>query len=358
MKFFKQLLCILTAAVLLVSVLALPSAAGSLAVPMTSAVLVDGTEKKFEAFSINGSSYFRVRNIARALSGTAKQFQMTYDGVKCETDLTSHTAYTPSDGDTEGAGAASLTATPVTTYNIYLDGTKLFLTTYYVGIYYYVRLRDLAAALDFGVKYVAESNAIAIDTSTGYTPDKAAGSSSSSSSQTSSTTAPPASSSSAVITPSDLSVTMIGDSVGIGVEPYLKKYFPALDNNSKVSRQFYEAKGIVQTIIQGNKLAPTVIIELGTNGTVKESDMRALIDLIGSDRKIVFVNCSVPRSWCEGDNKTIAKVTADYPNTAIADWYSISVDHSGYFVSDHVHPSKSGAAALAKVIADAVNKLQ
>jgi lysophospholipase L1-like esterase len=214
---------------------------------------------------------------------------------------------------------------------VYLDGGKLNLETYVVGVYRFVKLRDLAAAVNFGVDYLAQRDAILIDTTTGYKPP---------------------------VTSDGLQITMIGDSLGIGVEPYLKKLLPKLDNNSKVSRQFHHAKAVAQELLQKGRLAPTVIIQLGTNGTVKESDMRALIELIGTDRKIVFVNCQVPRSWSEGNNKTFAKVVPDYPNTIIADWYSVSLDKNNYFAKDGVHPAKTGATVLARVIADAVLAIQ
>ena len=86
--------------------------------------------------------------------------------------------------------------------------------------------------------------------------------------------------------------------------------------------------------------------------------MRALIELIGCNRKIVFVNCQIPRSWGTSDNETIAAVTADYTNTIIADWYSASLDQDGYLYSDYVHPTIKGATVMAQVVADAVQKIQ
>jgi peptidoglycan/LPS O-acetylase OafA/YrhL len=160
------------------------------------------------------------------------------------------------------------------------------------------------------------------------------------------------------IVPSDLSVTMIGDSIGIDVLPYLQKYYPNMNVEAEVGRQFYEAKNIITDLIKNNKLADTVIIELGSNGTVKESSLRDIIELIGSDRKIVLVNTQVPRSWCADVNATLAKVSAEYANTTVADWYSASINKSDYFYKDAVHPNKTGSPVMAQVIADAVSALQ
>lgn len=335
MKFLKQT-AFLLALVLLLSVIILPASAAAVnASPTTSAVYIDGKEVRFQAYLINGNNYFRLRDVAYALSGTSKEFETTYDSINQQVILTSLTAYTPIGNEmTLSTLTGSVSATP-TTQSIYLDGTKLSLTAYVINETNYIKLRDLAAAVDFGVTYIAETDSIDIDTSVGYTPVEP------------------------VITlPTDLSVTFIGDSIGVGVEPYLRKHLTNLYVDAKVSRQFSEAKTIVTQLLQSGKLSPTVVIELGSNGTIKESTMRELIELIGSDRKIVFVNVQVPRSWCAGDNATISKVCLDYTNTMIADWYGASLGNSSYFATDGVHPSKTGAAVLAKLIAEAVVNIQ
>ncbi|NLA87186.1 MAG: acetyltransferase [Clostridiales bacterium] len=169
---------------------------------------------------------------------------------------------------------------------------------------------------------------------------------------------PPPDSANQEIIPNDLFVTIIGDSVGIGVEPRLKEYYPNTVLYAEVGRQFYQARPIVKQLLQTHALSSTVVIELGSNGIIKESHMRELIELIGSDRKIVFVNTQVPRSWCEGVNSTLEKISADYDNAIIADWYSVSVDKAEYFYKDGVHTSKTGTAVLAEVIADAIAVIQ
>lgn len=172
------------------------------------------------------------------------------------------------------------------------------------------------------------------------------------------TSEPPAENAEPEIVPSGLCVTVIGDSVGIGITPHLKKYYPNMTLYAEVGQQFYQAKTVVKELLRKNKLESTVIIQLGSNGTVKESHMRELIKLIGSDRKIIFVNTRVPRSWCEGVNKTLEKVSAEYDNTTIADWFGASEGKKEYFYKDGVHTNSVGAPVLAKLIADAVAVIQ
>ncbi len=335
MKTVKQLIYLLIAIILLVSILVLPaSAAATNAAPTQSAVLINSTQTEFEAYCINGNNYFKLRDIAYALIGTDKQFEVTYDDLTKQVDLISNTAYTASGGEMLVSGLTENVAATTTPCVVYLNGTKLTLTAYLIGESNYIKLRDIAAAVNFGVTYVPENDTIEINTSIVYTPVPSTS------------------------TPGDLNVTLIGDSIGVGLTPYLKMHFPNLYSDSKVSRQFSDAKSIVPQLLQAGKLGPVVVIELGANGTIRESDMRKVIELIGSERKIVFVNVQLPRSWCAGNNATLSKVCLDYTNTIIADWYSASINKSSYFYSDGVHPNKAGATALAQIIADAINLIK
>jgi peptidoglycan/LPS O-acetylase OafA/YrhL len=152
-------------------------------------------------------------------------------------------------------------------------------------------------------------------------------------------------------------VTLIGDSIGIDVMPHLKELYPELNAEAKEGRQFYEAKGIIKQLIADEKLAPTVVFVLGSNGLIKESLLKELIELIGSDRKIVFVNTQVPRSWCEGVNTMLTEVADGYPNAIIADWYTASIGKDDYFYNDNVHPNQTGSKVMAQVIAGAITKV-
>ena len=172
------------------------------------------------------------------------------------------------------------------------------------------------------------------------------------------TSIPPMDSSAPEIISSDLCITVIGDSVGIDMSQCLKEYYPNMILYAEVGRQFYQAKTIVKELLQKHELGSTVIIELGSNGAVKESHMRELIELIGSDRKIVFVNTQVPRSWCEGVNSMLEIISIEYANTIIADWFSASTDKKEYFYKDGVHTNQVGSPVLAKVIADAIAAIQ
>jgi hypothetical protein len=145
---------------------AAPAAAS--AVPSAQSVTVDGAAVAFDAYNINGSNYFKLRDLAKILSGTGKQFEVSYNAEKKAIDITTDKAYTadgsemkPGDGTTKDAVKSSA--------SVYINGKLVTLLAYNIGGNNYFKLRSLGQAVDFGVTYDQTTNAIAIDTTKGYT---------------------------------------------------------------------------------------------------------------------------------------------------------------------------------------------
>lgn len=138
------------------------------AAPTASNVLVNGKQTAFDAYNIDDNNYFKPRDLAYALSGSDKQFGVTWDGANNAILLTSGAAYTPVGGEMESKGAEARTAAP-TSSKILLDGKEIALTAYNIGDNNYFKLRDIGQAFDFGVTWDGAKNTISIDTATGYT---------------------------------------------------------------------------------------------------------------------------------------------------------------------------------------------
>ena len=64
-----------------------------------SAVLVNGERVEFDAYNIAGNNYFKLRDLAYALNGTDKQFEVGYDAERNAVILTGGQAYTPVGGE-------------------------------------------------------------------------------------------------------------------------------------------------------------------------------------------------------------------------------------------------------------------
>lgn len=138
------------------------------AAPMNSTVLIDGKSVSFEAYNINDNNYFKLRDIAMALNGTGKKFNVGYNSQKGSIILSSKTAYAVVVGELTSSGNSSGVGTAKTLPTVYLDGNALSLATYPIGGYNYIKLRDLAAAINFGVTYTESTNIISISTAASY----------------------------------------------------------------------------------------------------------------------------------------------------------------------------------------------
>ena len=137
--------------------------------PTASTVLVNGENKAFDAYNINDNNYFKLRDLAFVLSGTEKQFEVSWSEAANAISLTSGKAYTAVGGEMTGKGAG--TKYPeATTSKILKDGAEIKLTAYNIDGNNYFKLRDIGSAFDFGVTWDGARNTIVIDTTIGYTP--------------------------------------------------------------------------------------------------------------------------------------------------------------------------------------------
>lgn len=141
------------------------------ATPTASKVLVNNVPVTFEAYTINGNNYFKLRDIAKVLSGTDKQFDITWDANYLFITLLSGKAYTEVGGELKAGDGKEKTAV-ISPARVYKDkgNTALAVTTYTINGNNYFKLRDIAQALDFGVTWDAATKTVGIDTKTGYTP--------------------------------------------------------------------------------------------------------------------------------------------------------------------------------------------
>lgn len=131
-------------------------------------VQVDGEPITFEAYNIGGNNYFKLRDLAMALTGCSKNFDVSWDNGKKAINLISATAYTPVGGElTAGDGTAKTIVS--NSGEIFLDGQPVKLTAYTIGGNNYFKLRDVAEVFDIGVGYDNGTKTISINTQDSYT---------------------------------------------------------------------------------------------------------------------------------------------------------------------------------------------
>jgi peptidoglycan/LPS O-acetylase OafA/YrhL len=147
-------------------------------------------------------------------------------------------------------------------------------------------------------------------------------------------------------------VTAIGDSVMLGAAEGVQQNVSGLQiMDAQVGMQVSDAIAILQQRAAAGELGETVVVHLGTNGTFTAEQFDELMDVLGDERRVVFVNVKVPRTWEASNNAVIAEGVAEHDNTVLADWYATSIDHPEYFWEDGMHPTPEGVAAYSGLIA-------
>ena len=136
----------------------------------SSKVLVDGLETAFEAYNIEDNNYFKLRDIAKVISGSEKQFEVSWDDEKGVINLITGKAYSPVGGElSEGDGESK--SSVICTSKIFKDGKEVTLKAYNINGNNYFKLRDLGQAFDFDVSWDGAANCITIETNKSYTAD-------------------------------------------------------------------------------------------------------------------------------------------------------------------------------------------
>jgi len=142
----------------------------AVATPTSSKVLVNGMEKSFNAYNIDGYNYFKLRDLAAVLRTTEKKFEVSWDNERKAINLISNKPYTMVGGELSKGDGKVKTAIPNTNV-IYKDGKEINLTAYAIDGNNYFKLRDIAQVFNFGVTWDNNTKTIGIDTSIGYVAD-------------------------------------------------------------------------------------------------------------------------------------------------------------------------------------------
>lgn len=134
-----------------------------------SKVLVNGQDIAFDAYKIKDNNYFKLRDLAKVVSGTEKQFEVDWNEDTQSIELISNQAYTEVGGELDLGDGLNKTAESSTSL-IYKDGELIELLAYKIGGNNYFKLRDIGKVFDFDIRWDNETQTISIDTSQGYDP--------------------------------------------------------------------------------------------------------------------------------------------------------------------------------------------
>jgi hypothetical protein len=142
----------------------------------------------------------------------------------------------------------------------------------------------------------------------------------------------------------------LGDSVLLGAKEHITKYIPGIQVDAAVGRQASHGLKIAKQWHGILGKSSTVLVHLGTNGYINESQFRELLHELAECKSVILINVHADRRWTAPNNDIIARMTHEFPNTHLVDWNLVSSGRPEYFVKDGIHLTRHGILAFTSQI--------
>jgi peptidoglycan/LPS O-acetylase OafA/YrhL len=142
----------------------------------------------------------------------------------------------------------------------------------------------------------------------------------------------------------------IGDSVLLGARQHLSKAIPGIRIDARVGRQASEGSSTIKEWRNSNAKATTVLVHLGTNGYINESQYRKLLAELSDCQSVILINVRAKRRWTAPNNEIIGRMAREFLNVRVIDWNALSDNHPEFFVKDGIHLTQKGIVALTERI--------
>jgi hypothetical protein len=149
-------------------------------------------------------------------------------------------------------------------------------------------------------------------------------------------------------------IAAVGDSVMLGAKDEIEARLGSDVVDAVVSRQFLEAPGLAADLFRREYPPQAVVVGLGTNGPVQARHIDQVMDTVGSETLVAFINVRVPHNWEATSNDELATAVERYNNAILIDWFTVTDEHNELFLGDGFHPNQAGHVVLADLIAEAI----
>jgi len=152
--------------------------------------------------------------------------------------------------------------------------------------------------------------------------------------------------------------TLVGDSLNLGVEPYLPHALPnwRIVANDRVGRT--TAEGIAELEAGRPRLSSYVVISLGTNDpptavSAFRADVARVVQLVGPDRCLIWATI-----WRDGRpnvafNDVLRAAAEEHPRLRLVAWAELVRLHPEWLAPDGLHGNPTGYRQRAAAIAEA-----
>ena len=155
--------------------------------------------------------------------------------------------------------------------------------------------------------------------------------------------------------PTSIARLAIGDSVMLGAAPALQELGFTVDATE--SRAFINGLDAVLTLEQQGRLGDTVVIHLGTNGPISQSEIDRMMGALSGVPNVIVVLNSLPSSYnyADDNNALIINAAANNPNTTALYWNDLVNTCPGECLyDDQIHLRPDGQEYYAALIANAL----
>jgi len=155
------------------------------------------------------------------------------------------------------------------------------------------------------------------------------------------------------------SATLVGDSLNVGIEPYLGDELPGwrMDAHDRVGRATQEGIDMLRSL--GGGLAPVVVVSLGTNDSDgSEPEFRKLVyqavAIVGPRRCLIWATIVRDGSPRTGFNQVLHEARSAHPNIRLVEWADLVGENADLLAGDLVHGTPEGYARRAEETARAI----
>ncbi len=149
-------------------------------------------------------------------------------------------------------------------------------------------------------------------------------------------------------TPVVIGPVAIGESVMVGATNELLQAGFIVD--AAEDRQGSDVAQILSTMRANNQLGDTVVIQVGTNGTVSDDAWASIMASLPADLTphVYVLTVRAPANWIEGNNARINALPTTYPNVTVVDWATESEQIVDQLCPNdgHVHLTCNKAAPI------------
>lgn len=132
-------------------------------------------------------------------------------------------------------------------------------------------------------------------------------------------------------------VTAIGDSVMLGAAHQLAEDIPGIDLDASVGRQVSQAIRLLKERKANGQLGDVVLLHLGNNGTFTSKQFDQIMDVVGPERRVVFLTLRVSRSWEQGNNEVIREGVERHEGAFLVDWRAAIEERPEVLWKDGTH---------------------